>query len=135
MDMPVNGRRFSIACSIGAGPRRSGSSEGCTFRPPYWARFRIRGGTKRPKETAIMRLMGVGGVQPVKVSTAWVGRFSSSVATCLMGTVYGQFMPSMYTCMVGVSIYPPSLNFFSPRPVGFAGRWSTWMLSIRPGSS
>ncbi len=34
-----------------------GRREGWTLRPPYSAFLRIRDGTKRPKETAIMRLI------------------------------------------------------------------------------
>lgn len=73
--------------------------------------------------------MGVGGVQPVKVSITWVGRLSSSVATCLMGTVTCQLM---FCC--SQKTFLPSLKVFSPRPVGFAGRWMTSMLSMRPGT-
>jgi hypothetical protein len=36
----------------------SGRMEGWTLRPPYSTLFRIRGGTKRPNETAMMRFIG-----------------------------------------------------------------------------
>lgn len=36
----------------------SGKREGCTFKPPYLAPQRMRGGTKMPKDTATMRLIG-----------------------------------------------------------------------------
>ena len=35
-----------------------GKMEGWTLRPPYSALLRIRGGTKRPNETATMRFIG-----------------------------------------------------------------------------
>ena len=53
---------------MGAGPRRSGRSEGWTFKPPYFAMLSSRAGTKSPNETAMMRSIGPGGVHPVKVS-------------------------------------------------------------------
>lgn len=55
------------------------------FSPPYFAAFSIRGGTKRPKETATIRLIGCGGCQPVKVSISWMGR-ESEEATLFKGT-------------------------------------------------
>lgn len=36
----------------------SGSNDGWTLRPPYLAWLSSLAGTKRPKETAMMRLMG-----------------------------------------------------------------------------
>ena len=36
----------------------SGRREGWTLRPPYLASLRMRLGTKRPMETAMMRFMG-----------------------------------------------------------------------------
>ena len=51
------------------------------------AEERIREGTRRPKETVMIRLGGdgVGGVQEVKVSIWWRGR-EREVAIGLMGT-------------------------------------------------
>lgn len=40
----------------------SGSKEGCTFKPPYLAALRMRGGTNSPNDTAIIKLMGPFGV-------------------------------------------------------------------------
>ena len=65
---PVCVRRFNSVCCKGAGPRKSGSKEGWTLRPPYFAAFSILGGTSRPKDTAMTRSTGDGGDQPVKVS-------------------------------------------------------------------
>lgn len=47
----------------------------------------MREGTRRPKETVMMRFggEGVGGVQEVKVSIWWMGR-EREVAMGLMGT-------------------------------------------------
>lgn len=39
------------------GETYSGRKDGCTLRPPYFAACSIRGGTKRPKDTAMTRLM------------------------------------------------------------------------------
>lgn len=114
---------------MGAGPRKSGRSEGWTLRPPYLAELRIRGGTKRPKDTAMMRSIDAGGVQPVKVSMTWESSFSSSVATCWIGTVAGQWV-----CLVEWGKNVPSLRTFKPRPVGFAGRWTTSIDCMRPGT-
>ena len=36
----------------------SGRREGCTLRPPYFAAWMRRRGTKSPNDTAMMRLMG-----------------------------------------------------------------------------
>jgi hypothetical protein len=130
IETPVCVRLFSMACSIGAGPRKSGRSEGWTLRPPYCAWPRILGGTRSPKDTAMTRFIGMGGVQPVNVSMAWVGRLSSSVATCLIGTAVGQ-LTDVDKDRTGL----PSLNVFSPRPVGFPGRWSTSMLCMSFGTS
>jgi hypothetical protein len=48
----------------------------------------MRGGIRRPKETAIMReIFGVGGVQLVKVSMGCVGR-ERDVAWLWIGTGY-----------------------------------------------
>jgi hypothetical protein len=48
----------------------------------------MRGGIRRPKETAIMRdIFGVGGIQLVKVSMGWVGR-CRDVAWLWIGTGY-----------------------------------------------
>lgn len=55
--------------------------------PPWVALARMRGGTSRPKDTAIIRLYEMGGVQRVKVSSVCVGR--ESVRACeKMGTVW-----------------------------------------------
>jgi hypothetical protein len=93
MDTPVCVLPLSMACSIGAEPRRSGRRDGCTFRPPYVARERIRGGTRRPKDTAIMRFgtNGGGGLQLVNVSKVCVGR-DRSFAVSWMGTASYQFV-------------------------------------------
>lgn len=50
----------------------------------------MREGTRRPKETVMIRFgwEGVGGVQEVKVSIWWMGR-EREVAIGLMGTVGG----------------------------------------------
>lgn len=105
---------------MGAGPRRSGSSEGCTFKPPYCARLRRRGGTRSPKETAIIISKGVGGFHPVKVSISCVARESSFLATSLMGTADGQLL-----FPIPPPVQLPSLMSFKPLPVGFPGRWTT----------
>jgi hypothetical protein len=76
-----------MACSIGAAPRRSGRREGWRLRPPQVARERMRCGIRRPKDTAIMREMGEGGVQPVKLSSWWVSR-EREEATEAMGTMW-----------------------------------------------
>jgi hypothetical protein len=56
--------------------------------PPYCASERMRGGIRRPKETAIMRdIFGVGGIQLVKVSMGWVGR-CRDVAWLWIGTIH-----------------------------------------------
>ena len=36
----------------------SGNIEGWTFSPPYLAPLRIRGGIRRPNETAMIRFIG-----------------------------------------------------------------------------
>lgn len=50
--------------------------------------MRIRGGTKRPKETVMIRFGGLGGVQEVKVSSWWRGR-ERERARGFMGTARG----------------------------------------------
>ena len=45
----------------------SGRNEGWRFSPPYLAPRRMRGGTKRPKDTAITRLMEGGGYRMVRI--------------------------------------------------------------------
>lgn len=50
----------------------SGRNDGWTFSPPYLAALRIRGGTNRPKETAITRFMEDGGYGVrIRVSFMW----------------------------------------------------------------
>lgn len=47
-----------VVCSIESmSDTYSGKRDGCRFMPPYSTLFRIRGGIKRPKETAIIKLM------------------------------------------------------------------------------
>ena len=55
------------------------------FRPPYFAAERIRDGISRPKETAMIRSIGVGGVQVVNVLSSWRGS-DRDLAIGLMGT-------------------------------------------------
>jgi hypothetical protein len=47
----------------------------------------MRGGIKRPKDTAITRDMGEGGCQSVNVSMGWEGRLSEVAKSCI-GTVF-----------------------------------------------
>ena len=48
----------------------SGSRDGWTFNPPYLAELKMRRGTKRPNDTAMMRLISEGVFQSRKVSSS-----------------------------------------------------------------
>ena len=51
-----------VSTSLAAALAYSGSIEGCTFKPPYLAAVKIRGGTNNPNDTAIIKLIGPFGV-------------------------------------------------------------------------
>ena len=63
------------------------------------ARRRMRGGTRRPKDTAMTRLYETGGAQPVKVSKTCVWR-DRSRAALLMGTRASQLVPLIFFIII-----------------------------------
>jgi hypothetical protein len=71
----------------------------------------MRAGTRRPKETVIIRLgrRGGGGVQCVKVSSWWRGR-AREVARGLMGTVLLLFLLDFFVFLVFLASGGPFLE-------------------------